>query len=299
MYKSIALTLAFIAAPLASQVQAATTNCDHILTDRAHITQPGVYCLRNSITRSYRSSRYNPRELDSWMFIIDADNVTLDLNGHTLRNTDYKMSGVQIRGSNVQVKNGTLETTKEGIVVGKYRQTLSNVHIDRVRIVDPQVLGIDFKQSYSGYVVQDAFITNSSVHQPGQRNAISVGKVNRLRIQDNTFTSLTGTASKAPTKAAIRISSASAGVHIANNSFTGTRLHDQQNGGWIYKGVGVFTDAMSYSSRRVTVSDNNFMSLDLGVFAGDYYTKLERNISAGVETAWLGNPDVNNGGNLF
>lgn len=50
-------------------------------------------------------------------FVIDVDDVVLDLNGHLIRGVNYSGYGVHIIGRNVTVKNGRIEGFEKGVFI--------------------------------------------------------------------------------------------------------------------------------------------------------------------------------------
>ena len=105
----ITLSLIFISAP---KVWAETTDCKREITGTDTIDSSGVYCLTANISTSATSG---------YAIEITTDDVVLDLNGHTIKNTstDTTRTTVGIGTSsslkNVTIKNGTVKGFYYGI----------------------------------------------------------------------------------------------------------------------------------------------------------------------------------------
>ena len=86
-----------------SIARAETINCTAVTTIPATISSPGVYCLTGDLDGT---SVGNGQAIT-----IDADNVTLDLKGHTLKGpTTLLNTGIFVKDGhrNVTIRNGTV-----------------------------------------------------------------------------------------------------------------------------------------------------------------------------------------------
>lgn len=92
----------------------------------ASITQPGSYILTGRIERSAGAA-----------LNISADNVTLDLNGYSIRNLDPAGTCLQANGSGIVIRNGMLSGGARGLyLVG------SRIVAEDIVIGDPSIAGI-------------------------------------------------------------------------------------------------------------------------------------------------------------
>jgi hypothetical protein len=131
---------------LATAGHAETTQCTAIVALPATITQPGIYCLTSDFTV----------QMDSDVAIsINAHNVVLDLNGHTIDNlkAGAGTAAAGIYGSqrrNVVVKNGVVRGFALGIFAndsapyGKSQGwIIEDMRVDRATQVGLMIWGRD------------------------------------------------------------------------------------------------------------------------------------------------------------
>ena len=115
----ITLSLIFLSAP---KVWAETTDCKREITGTDIIDSSGVYCLTNDFEYTGTGKAIE----------ITANDVVLDLNGHTISGPavattpDFGTSAngiVAVERKNVTVKNGTIKGFYYGVVLSLYRGT--------------------------------------------------------------------------------------------------------------------------------------------------------------------------------
>ena len=93
------------------------------------ITKPDTYTFSNSIV-------WKPKNEASVAITIDAKNVTLDMNGHTLlalvQECDKKMAGISVKKkSSVTIKNGTL---KNMCYYGIHAEAAENLRVENMTV---------------------------------------------------------------------------------------------------------------------------------------------------------------------
>lgn len=133
------------------------TGCNAIpITTPIAITVPGSYCLANDIIGS---------------IVINASNVTLDLNNHTISGTGLGGgNGIVVNaGTNRVIKNGRITNVDTGILCSNNIQTLMNSIVIETAFVE----GITVN---NGSAIQlDSLITTSilgiAVHFTGNNNS--------------------------------------------------------------------------------------------------------------------------------
>jgi hypothetical protein len=134
-----ALILA-IAAARVGPAAAETIRCTAITAAPYTITSPGKYCLTREIATTMTGGA---------AITIDADDVVLDLNAHTLdgrgAGTSTLASGVYaLQRRNITIRNGTIEGFERGIVLDDASLAASRDHlIENIRLCDCTLAGID------------------------------------------------------------------------------------------------------------------------------------------------------------
>ena len=98
------------------------------------INKPGSYRVTRDMT--HFTSR-----VSSQCILIEANDVTLDLQGHTITG-DGSGSGITVSGntslSNIEVRNGTVKSFETGV----YMLEVKGAHIERMRVHDNSNIGI-------------------------------------------------------------------------------------------------------------------------------------------------------------
>ncbi len=117
---------------------------------------------------------------------IGANNVTLDLNGHSLTSTAY---GVYSPGhTNVRITNGSISASNSGINIASLPAG-AFVQVDHVRIISAVNYGIEVVGPSTGMRAQAIIEANTIVTvNPG--NGIELDYLTGSRIQGNTVTSI-------------------------------------------------------------------------------------------------------------
>jgi hypothetical protein len=114
---------------LAATAHAETTECTEITSVRYIITTPGVYCLKRRFSGTGR------------LIEINADDVTVDFNGHVLVLDINTATGVSASNrSNITVRNGTIRGGGNGISLGG--NTASGNLVEQMRIEGAVDIGI-------------------------------------------------------------------------------------------------------------------------------------------------------------
>jgi len=204
--------LAIVAGP----ARAADGPCTPITSLPRTITTGGVYCLTQSLTTGITSGN---------AITVNANNVTLDLNGFTLEHTgSADVNGIAATGrQNVTITNGTVRGFRRGVNI----QTSESAVIEGVRADQNEL---------SGFVVggNNNIVRNNQVVATGPPptlpNAIGIdiSPGSGSRVVDNDVAQTTG--SGGGQGAAIR-------VNATNALVDGNRL-TQANIGILFQGVG-------------------------------------------------------------
>jgi hypothetical protein len=154
------------------------------------INSPGIYCLSENIN-------FNPTHPNATAIIINASNVVLDLNYHTLTNISSQPGSIGIvinGGSNILVENGKVEGfTLNGIRVnsGTDRVNFQNLSIIKngTPNTDPTI-GI----SGGGIITLSSHILVENSHfDENQGVGLGISGSISIRIDESTFNSNTGT----------------------------------------------------------------------------------------------------------
>jgi hypothetical protein len=218
-------TLALLAGPSAARAE--TVNCTVIPAVPYNINSPGTYCLSANLSTTVNGIG------------IYADDVVVDLNGHTIEN--LAGSGTWARGiyssghSNITIRNGTVRGFRTGVMLlsnatftNSQGHVIEGLRVDRCMQEGIFVRGRAIRVQ-SNLVVAIGGSTTSS-QNPGAVG-ISVGGVGN-RVLDNDLVALapngpnksSGISVMQSTGALVvgnRITDASTGLYIAPDS-TGT-----------------------------------------------------------------------------
>jgi hypothetical protein len=166
----IALAFALLAFLLpVSSARAEVTICTEITSVPFTITQPGIYCLKkNLVNATDPTPAYLAGAIE-----IEADNVTVDLNGFSLSNKiagpANRMNGVvAFHRKNVTVRNGHVEGFANAVLLGglfAQRSTVENIRANASNYRGMFVVGADS-------VIRNNHVTNAG---PGDLDSESTG----------------------------------------------------------------------------------------------------------------------------
>lgn len=171
MMKSIIVKLSLAAFALASSSALAcipVTQADLPLT----INQTGTYCVSEDLQGS--------RNLTA--ITILADNVTLDLEGYTLKGG---LVGVTSRNDGVIIKNGTIANARNGvIIVGSSGDKAKNNTVENINFVNltSRVVGITHAQDVKLFNNSMGLAVNS-----GWADVIHATRIEGLHIKNNSI----------------------------------------------------------------------------------------------------------------
>jgi len=132
------LMLLSITAAAVRPAVAETTLCTQITSIPWTISAPGIYCL---------DSDFNVSMASGVGITINASNVTLDMNRHTLTNltTNNSSYGIDlVEQKNVVIKNGAVQGFYIGVALfdaSPYNNTQGNV-IQDIAVIKSEVIGI-------------------------------------------------------------------------------------------------------------------------------------------------------------
>ena len=150
---------AFILAVLLTVLpaRAEVTNCTEITDVPFTITAPGIYCLKKNLTNTTNPA---PAYL-AGAIEIEADNVTLDLNGFSLSNKlagpANRMNGiVSFYRQNTIVRNGHVEGFATAVLLGglwAQRSLIENIRANASNVNGMFVVG-------DNSVIRNNYVTN-------------------------------------------------------------------------------------------------------------------------------------------
>ena len=169
---------------------AETTQCTEIASVPATVDQPGIYCLKQS--------------LSAGPIVINADDVTLDMNNHSL--TDYGNYGIRLMGDRVTIRNGSVtngvvgvesfgsqnlvenmqisNTSHAGIIVRGRDSIVRNNRLDNLATYGIRCDGPADWQARNQIV---ANAINDFGNSAGGSHGISLSRCGITRIEDNTL----------------------------------------------------------------------------------------------------------------
>jgi hypothetical protein len=238
------ITLALLAFLLpVSLARAEVTICTEITSVSFTITKPGIYCLKKNLVNTTNPA---PAFL-AGAIEIEADNVTVDLNGFSLFNKlagpANQMNGVvSFHRKNVTVRNGHIEGFADAVLLGgllAQRSTVEDIRANANNYRGMFVVGADS-------VIRNNHVTNagpgdldseasgitlvfgensviegnvvSSISETATAYGIGVGFAGSVSVRDNTVFNIKDAAQKngiavvSITRAEIK------GNHLLNNS---------------------------------------------------------------------------------
>ena len=161
MNRAVGLTLSLFVAGAAAGAE--TTECTVVTSVPSTITAPGPYCLKASLT-------------GIGGITISADDVSVDLNGHTL---ESKAIGVTSWGRyrNSIVRNGTIRG-------GTFAVSLNNETSGHL-VEEIRAEGSGIRVSGNGVVVRNNVVVGTTTASVGPNYGIIVGTGTGARIRDN------------------------------------------------------------------------------------------------------------------
>jgi len=273
-------------------VMAETVNCTPVDTVPYTITAPGVYCLTGDLTGFASNAAIT----------IQADNVTLDLNGYTLEGAGGTPTGIGSQDrSNVTLRNGRIVGFGSGVFLraagptyaGSGGHLIEGLELRRTVVFGIVVMG-------RGNVIRGNRIVDTASAQ-GSGTAFGIWALGpAARVSDNDVIGTRGAAK---------------GIYLANapgSVVEGNRVTDtinpnqgtanaievlgsnatQVNGNRIANTTGYAnsTGVSISSSSYVTVRDNVFNLLDFGIVfgVGAGTGKYMGNLASGVTSPYAG-----------
>src|SRR5215467_941013 len=128
---SLALLPLLIAGPM-SRVRADIVDCTTISSLPFVITTPGKYCLSGDLS-------FNLGNVMATAISIQADDVIVDLNGHTMSSTGSRQTAFDtvLPQQRITIRNGTLR----GFASGTYLSLTAST-IENMRVVGNSAFGI-------------------------------------------------------------------------------------------------------------------------------------------------------------
>jgi parallel beta-helix repeat protein len=125
------------------------------------------------------------------LFIINASNVVLDLNSHTINNTAGKGYAVVIKGkSNVTIKNGVITYFQYGIEISS---ECSNINIINVTVSNSYETAINIEDSHNvhvcnntvSYNMKEGILLNKCSHSEISRNLLSKNEAYGIYMKES------------------------------------------------------------------------------------------------------------------
>lgn len=251
---------------LAPPAAAETTLCTAITSLPYTISVPGAYCLLGDLTTSISAGV---------AISIEANSVTLDLNGHKLSGNDGSATtarGIVALGRRfVVVKNGTVRGFLTGVAISGVASVIEDVVAERTWHIGLQVSG-------QGMVVRRNLVVNTGgsvccAFNPGPIG-IDADGTHGASIVDNDVRGV----GFGPAGIGIR-------VFRANDTFVERNRVSNAND------QGVWVDMSS----GVLLSDNRFTTMPLAIHFTGSSGKYRNNQTVGVTTLATGGTDA--GGN--
>jgi hypothetical protein len=176
--------LALAVAPLAT-ARAETVRCTFIDALPLTITVPGVYCLRNDLSYSGTGEAIR----------IEADDVTIDLNQHTL-NFERERGAVGIRALNrnrLTILDGRIRHFGSGVVIQSSAPTFASTgghRIENVEVDDSVIYGLVVQGSGNLIRGNRVVATGFRIDTPQPTAILTRGP--SVRILDNDVVGVSG-----------------------------------------------------------------------------------------------------------
>jgi hypothetical protein len=255
---------------ISSRTAAETTLCTAITTLPFTISAPGTYCLLTDLTTSITGAA---------AINIDANSVTLDLNGHRLAgNAGAATQAYGIHAQNrrfLVIRNGTVRGFQYGVILQDPGSAGSSIVED---IVAEKNFFIGIKVDGTGNVVRRNLVvstggTTAFGPNSGAFGIVSDGGMGNV-LHDNQVAGVAGTG----TGSGFGILSGASNTVIERNQIANAQ-------------TGILALAPN-----VLVSDNRVVTANLGIwFDGAGTGKYRNNLTTAVTTLALGGTDA--GGN--
>lgn len=190
-----------------------------LLADVPVISQPGNYYLCESITVT-----------DAVAITIAADDVYLDLNGHTITCTGTTGTGILCSDqSNVQILNGVIDAVNDGVVIEAPTKIVT-----RIFLSDLIIVGRDAGDGIRFNFVEQVFVKNCRfINQDSMTNCVHL--INSSRISLHNLESQTSPANNSIN--GIYAEGACNNIEIVDCSFNGEE--DISNYGIAFIGEGI------------------------------------------------------------
>ena len=133
MNRLAGITLVLLAVSAAARAE--VTGCTEISSVPSTLSLPGIYCLNSSLVASVTSGA---------AIAVSADDVVVDLNGHTLEAAGPNNAlGVRtIANKNVTVRNGTIRGFAGAVALGNSGATSQGHIVEKLRAEGSTSFGI-------------------------------------------------------------------------------------------------------------------------------------------------------------
>jgi len=132
-----------------SDISCGSGTCTYIDPDGTVIQEGGTYCLKSS-TQDYTTGYIGTVPAVT----VDSEDVTLDLNGHTIF-AGSSQPGVRVKKGRVTVKNGRIVRTTNDDGHGLQVESDSGTTLSDITISDVILTGNDSSSSYSGLLLKN------------------------------------------------------------------------------------------------------------------------------------------------
>jgi hypothetical protein len=268
------LTLSLLA--LSGAARAETTDCTEITGVPYNITTAGVYCLKSSLTLGHVSTAIR----------VNASNVTVDLNGHTLDLAAGAAGVGSSISSNVTVRNGTIR----GGAFGVQLQATSGVVVsgnlvERLRVENSSHIGITVNGH--GGAIRNNVVIGIGGDAPGARYGIAASSGTGLRVSDNQVVNMVVSATGGQVDAISVVDAP--GAVIERNLVSNTRLATPSGPGLYPIGIHVYRTASFFMPMKTVVAGNHVFNMRRGIDSNIDVTSLFLdNTVGGAETPFAG-----------
>ena len=224
---------------------------------------------------------------------IDADNVTLDFNGHSLIGEPRGGHGIVVHGSNVQIRNGSVQRFTHAIAVMNQDSEPKGVQIINMRVVN-NATGVRFFHAIDGQVRNctvayntnvgiyvergGGIITGSSVYG-NEYGGILTGSVNgfgSVIIKDNNVYNNGGWF----------------GIEAHSSTITGNNVYNNKKDGIIAHGSSMVSGNNVYNNQQ------NGIKIDSGILKGNTVIGNNQSDSMAAGGIWVGSSTLVQGNSL-
>lgn len=162
------------------------------------ISNSGTYCLNDDLEQFGYSAP---------SIVVQADNVTIDFQGHALRSLDSKGNGIVAYGSytetSIKIVNGSLQGYLGGIIITDYNNSSVTV-ANNIIIQDVSIAGRDGIQINNS---ENIHLSNN--HITAMFHGMNINNSQLINILDNSIIAYHG------------ISLSASNADVRNNSITG------------------------------------------------------------------------------